>query len=204
MRGALIILLAVFAAGLAHAGEPPVEAKKYQRELTRVARSELGMDAPIAVLAAQIHQESRWNPKARSKFADGLAQFTPATAEWISGLYSKELGAADPFNPAWAIRAMIRYDKHIFDDMPAQHLCDQWAFTLAAYNGGPGWIGRDRALTRLRGRDPYLWFGNVERYSSRAAWAFKENRDYPRRILFTHQPLYAAWGGIVDCSHVQN
>lgn len=64
----------------------PVEARQYQRELTRNARAVWGLNAPVSTFAAQIHQESQWNARARSPVgAQGLAQFMPATASWIAG-----------------------------------------------------------------------------------------------------------------------
>lgn len=65
----------VFAASI------PVEARQYQRELTRNARAVWGLNAPVSTFAAQIHQESQWNARARSPVgAQGLAQFMPTTA----------------------------------------------------------------------------------------------------------------------------
>lgn len=170
----------------------PRNALKYQRDLTRNARMIWGLNANVPVLAGQIHQESRWRENAQSKYAGGLAQFTPATAEWISGAY--QLGAAEPFNPAWALRALVTYDKHLWDRSAGKDGCQRWGFTLASYNGGSGWISKERKLARSAGEDEDVWFGGVERFSARAQWAWQENRDYPRKILFQHQPIYQAWG----------
>jgi len=178
----------------------PRAAEAYRRDLTREARAVWGLQAPVATFAAQVHQESAWRPEAQSRFASGLAQFTPATAAWISGAYRAELGTGDVFNPRWALRALVRYDKHLSDRIAgAASACDHWAFVLSAYNGGPGWVERDRALAASRGADPSRWWGHVERHSARAAWAFAENRGYPRRILLVLQDEYAAWGPGVNC-----
>lgn len=176
---------------------PPRAAMMYRSELTRNARFVFGLDAPVALFGAQIEQESGWRPDVRSAYAGGLAQFTPGTAEWISGIY--KLGPAEPFNPSWALRAMVRYDALLLTQNEASTPCDRWGFTLAAYNGGQGWVNRDRRLAASRGADPARWFGNVEQHSPRGAAAFRENRDYPRRILLKRQPRYANWGGVVDC-----
>ncbi|MBU0593373.1 MAG: transglycosylase SLT domain-containing protein [Gammaproteobacteria bacterium] len=175
----------------------PRAALKYQRDLTREARAVWGLNANVPVMAAQIHQESRWNETAESKYAQGLAQFTPATAKWISGAY--RLGAAEPFNPSWALRALVTYDKHLWDRTSGVDDCNRWAFTLAGYNGGAGWIIKERKMAREAGDDPDLWFGGVERYNARATWAWRENRDYPRKILIKHQPTYKHWG-VPECS----
>lgn len=190
----LVLLLAVPAEA-----QIPRAAYTHQRTLIGSARLVWGLNAPIAVMAAQVHQESGWRPDAKSAYAGGLAQFTPATAEWISGRYA-DLGDNAPYDPGWALLALARYDKYLFDrQTTAATACDRWAFTLAAYNGGEGWITRDRRLAAMHGADPLRWWGHVERHSPRAAWAFKENRDYPRRILRERQPLYTAWGPGVGC-----
>lgn len=175
----------------------PHDAARYQRDLTRNARLAWGLDAPVATFAAQIHQESRWNPTARSGAgAQGIAQFMPATAKWIGGAYPK-LGAGAASNPVWSMRALATYDKHLWDQVGIAPSCERFAFALSGYNGGLGWVRRDRAIARARGDDPALWFGHTERYNAgRSAAAWRENRGYPRRILKTLEPMYAraGWG----------
>jgi soluble lytic murein transglycosylase-like protein len=166
------------------------------------ARATWGLNAPVATFAAQVHQESGWRPDARSRFAGGLAQFTPDTAEWISQAYAGELGANQPFNPAWALRALVRYDLHLWALIRAVSDCDRMAMALAAYNGGLGWVQRDQRLAVAAGADPMRWWGHVERHTARADWAREENRGYPRRILLQLQPRYKAWGLGVLCPAV--
>lgn len=50
------------AAGSAHAGETaiPRAALQYRGQLIREARAVWGMEAPVAIFAAQIHTESNW------------------------------------------------------------------------------------------------------------------------------------------------
>jgi soluble lytic murein transglycosylase-like protein len=186
----------------AQAGEfVPREAVRYQRDVIRNARVVWGLDAPVPVFAAQIHQESRWRSDARSPYASGLAQFTPATAGWIADAFPGELRDAQPLNPAWAIRALVRYDRYLWDRVSGATVCDRWAFTLSGYNGGPGWVPRDRKLAAQGGADPQRWFGHVELYNAgRREDFFRENRGYPRRILIVLQPLYTGWGTtVVEC-----
>ncbi len=198
MRPWLALVLVAFAPATAEAQEIPREAVRYQRQLMREAQAVWGLKAPIALFAAQIHQESGWRADARSKFAGGLAQFTPDTAAWIGSAY-KDLAGAEPFNPSWAMRAMVRYDRHLFDRIEAVSPCDQWAMTLSAYNGGLGWLKRDKALTLRAGLDPLRWWENVELHSPRADWAIRENRGYPRRIMLDLQSRYHRWGAAVPC-----
>lgn len=194
------IVPAFFCSSVA-AEQVPRQALQWQRELTRNVRSVWGLDAPIALFAAQIHQESGWRADARSQYANGIAQFTPGTATWLSGVYH-DLGEPQPTNPAWAMRALSRYDKHLYDSLTATTDCDRWAFTLSAYNGGISWVNRDRAIARASRDDDDRYWGHVERYNSgRAPSMFLENRMYPLRIMMVVQPVYAeaGWGRGVLC-----
>lgn len=201
MRGVVFILgLALFVACIrpANSAELPAAAQRYHRDLIRIAHAEWGLDAPVATFAAQIHQESRWNPHARSPVgAEGLAQFMPATSDWFADLYPSSLGDKQPFNPGWAIRAMVLYDAWLFKRIHAARPCDKWAMVLAAYNGGLGWVLRDKQLASAKGADPLAWFDHVERFNAgRSAAAFHENRHYPRLILLKWEPVYvqSGWG----------
>jgi soluble lytic murein transglycosylase-like protein len=178
---------------------PPRDAQRHQRDLTRHARAVWGMDAPVATFAAQIHQESRWRADARSPVgAQGMAQFMPATSAWISGVY--RWGEAQPYNPGWALRALVSYDRWLWERVQASGDCERMAMALSAYNGGLGWVYRDQALAAQRGADRLLWFGHVERFNAgRSAANFAENRGYPRLILTRWQPIYAGWGGGIKC-----
>ena len=193
--GAFVMLVAC--ASLAKAETIPTTAAKYRAELTRCGRYAFGLSAPVATLAAQVHQESRWRPGAVSPVgACGLAQFMPTTSRWIAGLVP-ELSAIAPFNPGWALRALAEYDKWLWDRVHARDDCQRMAMALAGYNGGLGWVQRDKRLAARNGADPLVWFGEIERFNAgRAVASFRENRGYPRRILLTLEPLYmtAGWG----------
>src|SRR3990167_4146722 len=71
--------------------------------------------------------------------------------------------------------------------------------SVAITAGGEGWVNRDKRLAAMNRKDIKRWWGHVELYSPRAAWAIKENRDYPRRILLQRQPSYLVWGLGVTC-----
>jgi soluble lytic murein transglycosylase-like protein len=177
----------------------PVASRPYQRSVIREGRALFGMNAPSAMFGAQIQTESGWRPNAHSIYAAGLAQFIPSTAAYMARRYPLELGSGNALDPEWSIRALVRYDYDLFEPIRASTVCDRWAFTLSAYNGGPGWIPRDRALTIRMGSDPSKWWGNVELYTSRSASNAQQNREYPRRILIVTQPAYKSWGGFVSC-----
>lgn len=173
----------------------PAAALRHRAELTRNARSIWGLAAPVATFAAQVHQESGWRANVKSPVgARGMAQFMPATAEWISGLVP-ELAANEPFNPSWALRALVTYDKWLWDRIEAATACERMALALSGYNGGLGWVRRDAKVAAGRGLAPDRWWGHVEAVNagrSEANW--RENRGYPRRILRELGPRYAAAG----------
>lgn len=195
--GYLALVIGGLTCGVAHAGNIPHDAQRHQRDLTRNARLVWGLDAPVATFAAQIHQESRWRSEAVSQVgAQGMAQFMPATARWIAGAYPA-LAANQPTNPVWAMRALVTYDRHLWERVQAAGPCERMAMALSGYNGGLGWVWRDQKLAAAQGGDPARWFDQVERFNAgRHAAAFKENRGYPRLILLKHEPAYiaAGWG----------
>lgn len=184
---------------IAKAGEItiPRAAAQHKATLTRAARIYWGLDAPVAVFAAQVHTESRWRNNTVSRAgAQGLAQFMPATARWLPSVMP-ETGKPAPFNPAWSLRALCAYDKWLWDRITGRTDFEHMAFTLSAYNGGHGWASRDKRLAGQRGLDPERWFEHVATVNAgRSAAAWKENRNYPRLILKERQQAYAkaGWG----------
>jgi soluble lytic murein transglycosylase-like protein len=188
---AIMFLALAIGASAAHA-QVPTDAARYRLTLTREARAVWGLNAPIASFAAQVHQESRWNPEATSQVgAQGLAQFMPSTATWISGLYPS-LADRAPRNPTWALRALVTYDAQLFTEVrQADDDCQRFAFALSAYNGGIGWVHRRQA----KASKPGICFGQaclINPGIKPSAQA--ENEAYPRHILQRHQALYQDWG----------
>jgi membrane-bound lytic murein transglycosylase MltF len=181
----------------------PPEAERYKRDLIRNARFTWGLTAPIAVFAGQLHQESRWRVNAKSKYASGLAQFTPDTAIWIGGAYSAELGEANPLNPVWALRALVIYDKHIWDKVGGRTPCDAMAFTLAGYNAGLGWVRREKRAAIKQGINSQIYFDGVDRVCLRKAEFCRETLQYATRILILLQPLYVTWGNTISCALIK-
>jgi len=199
----LIILLA-FGLGVTaiRHGEPRNDKYSFWWQLAgnlvivRNARLEWGLSAPVADFAAQLHQESGWRPDAVSPAgAQGLAQFMPATADWISQLMPG-LNSREPFNPAWAIRALVSYDRWLWQRVSAANGCERMAMTLSGYNGGLGWVQRDKRLASQQGLDSTRWFGHVATVNAgRSTANWRENRHYPQRILHELAPRYLTWGG---------
>lgn len=178
----------------------PATSAQYRIRIEREAGAAFGLNAPTARLAAQIHQESHWRPMAASAYAQGLAQFTPATAAWLPNV-CPHVGPPDVWDANWSIRAMICYDRYLYERVTGAGECDRWSFALSAYNGGLGWVNRDKARASAQGADAARWAGHVEYHTARAQWARVENRDYVRRILLVLEPAYiaAGWDGLAVC-----
>lgn len=203
---ALLLLLGLVSAAKAEV-QIPRAALQYRSELIRASRMVWGMDAPVAVFAAQIHTESWWrNGTVSSVGAQGLAQFMPSTAKWLPSV-APETGTPAPFDPRWSLRACVTYDKYLFDRITARwgKPLTEWnrmAFVMSAYNGGLGWTNRDRARAAQSGLNPDVWFGHVEQVNAgRRASAKRENQRYVRFILRERQQAYvrAGWGrGVSD------
>ncbi|MFH9425298.1 NlpC/P60 family protein [Streptomyces sp. NPDC017529] len=88
-----------------------------------------------ALLAAQLYQESGWNPRAQSAAAaQGIAQFIPGT--WAShGIDGNGDGKRDVWDPADAIPSAASYDCELakyVKDVPGNPTHNM----LAAYNAG--------------------------------------------------------------------
>ena len=196
--------LATFAANTVAARAPsiaiPQASARYRLALEREAAARFGLDAPVARLAGQIHLESAWRPNAESAYAQGLSQFTPDTAAWLPGV-CPDIGPPDTWDANWSLRAIACYDHYLYANVSGATECDRWAFTLSSYNGGLGWLNRDRTRASATGADPARWFGNVALSSARASWARAENRAYVRRILLELEPVYidAGWSGVAVC-----
>ena len=174
----------------------PAKAASYRAELTRAAHSQWGLDAPIAALAAQVHQESGWNPAAVSRVgAAGMAQFMPATATWWCQLNGLSPAQCQPTNATWALRSLAGYDKYLWDRTPARFDArDRMWVTLRGYNGGLGhWQLEARLASDNTRRAIDAACGRARRHVSHCA----ENLAYPQRILALLQPRYAAWGASV-------
>ncbi|MCH2555888.1 MAG: transporter substrate-binding domain-containing protein [Alcanivorax sp.] len=115
---------------------------------------EYGFDWRLVV--SQMYQESRFNPDARSfAGAQGLMQVMPRTA--------RQFGFSDPHDPEQGIAAGMAYLQWLEDRFPQRlELAQKLYFGLAAYNAGAGHVEDARRLAQRLGKDPDLWFDNVE------------------------------------------
>lgn len=119
--------------------------------LVDAAAEEAGL--PAELIAAQIAQESQWDPEATSPVgAEGLAQFMPGTwAEYGQG--------GDPFNPDDAIPALGRYMadlKQQVGPIAGDDGDELVRLTLAAYNAGPGAVQEHNGVPPFAETEGYV------------------------------------------------
>ncbi len=202
IRAAIFAGVALVAAALGYCStaqaQVPAAAQQHRALLVRSAHAVWGLDAPVAVFAAQVHQESAWRPEAVSRVgARGLAQFMPATATWWCELNHLAPVDCQPHNTAWALRALVGYDKYLYDRTPTRYSgYDRMWVALRSYNGGLGhWQHEQRIAAASGAAQPTR--GQVDAAcgkARRAAVHCPENLGYPRRILVELQPRYLGWG----------
>jgi soluble lytic murein transglycosylase-like protein len=178
---------------------PSPVANKYRADLTREAQFVFGMTAPIAMLAGQIEQESGWQAGVTAwDNGRGLAQFMDPTASWVAERFA-ELGPADPYNPKWAIRAMVRLNQFNIERIYGVSDCEKWGGALKAYNAGLGYVLKAQKRSRQIG----VWFGVTEFINAgQSQKNFEYSRQYPRWILLKRQPKYANWSTLM-CKELQ-
>lgn len=195
---AIILLASLLLAYIAQAAPGPLPAcQQYRVTLTREAQTVYGINAPIPMLAAQLHQESgcRANITAWDK-GRGVAQFMDDTAVQIAHIYP-DLGKPDPYNPVWAIRAQALYDAWLYKRVVGADDCQRWGAALKSYNAG---LGYAQKAQRKAGNG--TWFGGAENINAgQSQKNFEYSKQYPRTILQKHQPRYASWG-TVTCREI--
>lgn len=162
-------------------------------DLLRETQFRFGIPAPVAVVAGQIAQESAFNPAARSAVgAAGLLQFMPKTASWAA----RYVGEGSPLDARWALRAGVWYDRFLYERADYPSDCQKWGAALSGYNGGEGWQQRRRAVAA----NPNDFWNSVRLVNPGiSAQNQRENQEYSYRIVFVHQPHFAALGGRRVC-----
>lgn len=193
---AAVLFTLIVAAGikLAYGAGIPPAAHQHRATLVREAQFVYGPGAPIPMFAAQIHQESTWRADVTAwDNGRGLAQFMDATAATIVRNYP-ELGAPSPYDPRWAIRAMVRYDGWLLARVQGSNPCNRWAAALKSYNAGLGYVQRAQRVSP----QPGVWWDQTEWIKTgQSDKNFEYSRKYPRWILLQRQPLYVAWGSVM-------
>lgn len=109
---------------------------KYDGPYLDMARKAALLHAvPVDLFLKLVHQESNWNPKAKSnKGALGLAQLMPETARLLR---------VDPLDPQQNLEGGARYLSRQYRKFGS------WRLALAAYNAGP------EAVAKHGGVPPY-------------------------------------------------
>ena len=188
----MLAILMVVALPMSASAAVPARAATWRADLTRVAHSTWGLDAPVATFAAQVHAESGWNPQAVSRVgAAGMAQFMPATATWWCALNRLAPLDCQPSNPVWSMRALVGYDLWLFERVPGRDDYDRMWATLRSYNGGLGhWLNEAKVAQSADRERVDAACGKA----SRAPVHCLENLAYPDRILNRLQSLYVSWG----------
>jgi len=127
---------------------------KYDDLIKKYAKK---IDWDWRLLAAQVYQESRFDPGAKSwAGAKGLMQVMPATAE--------SLGIKDISDPNESIRGGTDYLDHLykrFTDIPDS--LNRVIFSLASYNCGYSHVRDAQRLAKENGLDPTIWTDHVEK-----------------------------------------
>jgi soluble lytic murein transglycosylase-like protein len=182
-------IVAALVLAIHSAAAQPVASLQYRAQITREAQFRFGIPAPVPAIAAQIMQESAFNPLARSRVgASGLMQFMPTTATWAA--QASHTGPAETFNPQWSIRMGVWYDRWLYERIRAETECDRWMFALSSYNGGLGYVYKRQKLSTAPGSWPTTGMLNPGITPANQV----ENQSYGPRILLKHQPQFASWG----------
>lgn len=127
---------------------------KYDKEIRRYS-AQINWD--WLLLASLIYQESRFNHSVVSwAGAFGLMQLMPSTASTYG------VGSSSP--PGDNIAAGVKFIKWLDKQLPKEinDSNERVKFVLASYNIGLGHILDARNLAKKYGRNPNVWFDNVE------------------------------------------
>ena len=145
------------------------------------------------MIAAQMYQESHFNPAARSHSnAYGLMQLTRSTA--------KSLGVQKILNSKQNIHAGVQHLRNMYDLFDKAVGSDRLFMTFAAYNIGQGHIQDARKLARQMNLDPDKWASltktlpllSYQKYYQKAEYGYcrgTESIDYVKQIMIYYDIL---------------
>lgn len=151
---------------------------KFLEPIRNATQKYEGVD-PFIVLAL-IHQESRFNPNARSRVdARGLMQIMPATGREIArGLHFAPFHADSLLTPAVNLKFGISYLAG-----QLKRFEGNMVHSLASYNGGGTNVRR--WMKRFKGTDPDMFVENIP---------FRETRKYVKIVLSNYRMYQYLWG----------
>ena len=131
-------------------------------------------DVDPAFIWAIMRQESLFYPRAVStSSAQGLMQIIPSTWDWLAELLAET--PTDPLDVTQNIRYGTFYVSKLSDTFE-----NDLAESAAAYNGGPGYIGRLLDEAHVKDRNDFY------RFISRS-----ETREYVQRVMVNYS-IYTA------------
>ncbi|GGU04302.1 C40 family peptidase [Streptomyces lateritius] len=150
-----------------------------------------------ALLAAQLYQESGWNPRIVSPAnAMGIAQFIPGT--WAGhGIDGDKDGDRDVWDPADAIPSAASYDCELagyVKDVPG----DPTNNMLAAYNAGAYRVIKSGGVPRISETQNYVRIiRSLEKSFARPLGRVEPSKQAAGAIYFAQQKLGTPylWGG---------
>jgi hypothetical protein len=149
------------------------------------------------LLAAQLYQESGWNPNARSGAdAEGIAQFIPGT--WAAhGVDGDKDGDRDVWDPADAIPSAASYDCELAGYVKKAP-GDPTDNMLAAYNAGAYAVIKHGGVPPYRETQNYVKvIRTLEKSFARPVGRVEPSRQAAGAIYFAQQRLGTKylWGG---------
>jgi len=145
------------------------------------------------LIAAQVYQESHFNPRAKSHAgAYGLMQLTFSTA--------KSLGVKNIFNPLQNINGGVKHLRNLYNHFNKTVGSDSLFIALAAYNVGQGHIFDARNLAKTMNLNPNKWSSleqtlpllRYRKYYKNATYGYCRGREpikYIKQIMIYYDIL---------------
>jgi membrane-bound lytic murein transglycosylase F len=164
--------------------------KVYQPHIMKASEKN-GFDWRL--IAAQMYQESHFNPNARSHAgAYGLMQLTQRTAD--------SFGVRNITDPEQNIFAGVNHLKYLFDYFDIDNDSDRLKISLAAYNIGQGHVRDAQKLAVQLRRDPNKWYSikktlpllRYRQYYQKATYGYCRGTEpvkYVRQIMIYYDIL---------------
>lgn len=167
---------------------------RYLPLFVRASKEAFGVDDYTALLMAQAMQESTCDPNAKSPVgANGLDQFMYTTAldmikrgrcTFLGNPRSRAGVEQLMLNPEWSARCGARYMADLIKFVKKYWTgTDAYMAALACFNGGCGWIVKERKKALSKG-EPDVYCNSTRKSCIRSAANCKENNRYPV-VIFT-------------------
>jgi soluble lytic murein transglycosylase-like protein len=140
----------------------PPESEPY-REMIESASRITGV--PASLLAAVIHDESRWNAGAGGATGDtGLMQVSDSVFAALQGLHPELAGMSNKNDPATNILAGAFFLADMKKDMASRYGIDDWGIALRGYNSGPNGVDPNNLSNLPAGTGTATYIDKVMKY----------------------------------------